>query len=132
MNSFLTHLFLIPAIVLNSRACMTMARALMHGLIYTYTMPPSLKNSFYTIHQSKRHIHMSRASPVAGITHASGISINLVSPGKKFISLPWDSAGKFWRKCVSANQNAPCRTFVPVNGARSGNLRQMANFIPLH
>ena len=34
------------------------------------------------------------------ITHLSVININLVSYGKKFISLPQDSARKYWGECI--------------------------------
>ena len=42
------------------------------------------------------------------------ININIVSYGKKFISLPFDGARKYWSECISANQDAPCRIFVPL------------------
>ena len=46
-------------------------------------------------------------------------------------SLPWDSARKYWSGCISANQNAPWRTFVPVNRASSVNLRSYGKFSSL-
>ena len=60
---------------------------------------------------------------LSGETHLRGVNINVVSYGEKFVSLPWDSARKYWNECISANQNAPRRTFVPVNRASSPNLR---------
>ena len=71
-----------------------------------------------------------------GITQGPGININLVSHVKKSISLPWDSARKYWSECISANQNASHRTFVPVNQASLTNLRShgkcSSHFIETH
>ena len=39
-----------------------------------------------------------------------------------------DGARKYWCESISANQNAPCRTFVQVNRAGSTNLRSCGKF----
>ena len=47
--------------------------------------------------------------------------------GKKFISLSWDSARKYWNECISAIP-APYRPFVPVNWDSLANLRAYGKY----
>ena len=73
------------------------------------------------------------AAQLAGITHLSGININLVSYAcwKKLISLPWDRVLESTRASAFQQNrtHAPCRTFVPVNRSSSReNLRTYGKF----
>ena len=57
---------------------------------------------------------------LAGITQLSGINNNLVSWGKKFISLPWDSARKYWSECIlacAANEQTPVISVCEIAGS---------------
>ena len=39
----------------------------------------------------------------------------IASSAHRLSRLPWDSPWKYWDEFISSNQNAPCRTFVPVS-----------------
>ena len=57
------------------------------------------------------------------LTYPRKININLF-----FVSLSWCSARNYWSECISANQNAPCRTFVQINRTNLANLRSYGKF----
>ena len=74
-------------------------------LIYT------ISNLFFIC---KKYKGLSILACQAHLADLSRININLVSYMKKSTS-----PRKYWSECISANQNAPCRTFVLVNQASS-------------